>query len=39
MCENDGQAGVLHITEHKQRDEDQTRKHGHRKQGTVSGWL
>lgn len=39
MCENDGQFGIFHITEHKQRDEDQVRQHGHREQSTVSGRL
>ena len=39
VCEDDRQSGVLHVTEHQQRDEDQTRQHGHGEQSAVSGRL
>lgn len=39
MSEDDGQSGVLHVTEHQQRDEDQARQHGHGEQSAVFGRL
>lgn len=39
MREDDGESGVLHVTEHQQRDEEQARQHGHGEQGAVFGRL
>lgn len=35
VAEEDGESGVLDVTQHEQRDEDQTRQHGGRKQNAL----
>lgn len=39
MTEEDGESGVLDVTHHEQRDEDQARQHGDRKQKALLGRL